>query len=237
AASAPLVGTHRQLVVVLVGEAEHLLATVTVLLFDDPPHLVGAGIAAVPDVLEGDTGRHGRGRGQVARLLGAKVEDILRLLVTRNDFGAQLENRRLQREVDDVEPGRIDLRDVDAHGPARVFEQRAAPLEFVDLLGGGWGDPLDDPPPRIEDRPNRRLSLLRFAQSTGDLGASVGLRQREDLLPLKEQYPARLLADGGNGKDSRVPAGWHCEPPFGSVGPALRQLIPGDSRSRLTSRR
>src|SRR5205823_1029118 len=89
AAPAPLVGSHRQRVLVLVGEAEHLLAAVPVFGFDDLPHLVRPRVAPIPNVLERNALWDAEGAGQVAGLSGAVVEDVLGGLVIGDDTVAE----------------------------------------------------------------------------------------------------------------------------------------------------
>src|SRR3977135_1484471 len=125
-APAPLVGLHRQPVVVLVGKAEDLFAAIAILCGDDPAHLMGARIAAVPDVLKRDARRDAERSAQIAGLLRAEVKDLLCGFIVRYDSRAASKAPELQMILDEVEAGGIDLFDIDAQRPLRIFEQ-----EFV----------------------------------------------------------------------------------------------------------
>ena len=140
----------------------------------------------------------------MARELRAKVEDLLRLRVARDDLRAAAEAAPLEIGVDDIELGRVDLRDVDRGDPVgfRLVERDACPRELLELALARRDDPLDHRPLGVERDLDRNALVERFLEEARDSSLAAAFSgSDEDALPFVEEVLLSLVLSFANGGD------------------------------------
>ena len=175
----------------------------------------------------------------MARELRAEVEDLLRLRIAGDDARAEPEAAPLEIGVDDVEAGRIDLRDVD-RGVAfglRLGQRNACLGERLEFPRRRRDDPLDDRPLGVE----RDLDGSALFERLGEQARAVVFGRRlvgehKDALALVQQVLLSLvlsLADRGDCDQVGFPVLCHGVSPRGCARLRAddRTCQPGRSRA------